>query len=205
MCCVGHPCALSPVPGVGPGWGACANLRENALELLRLVVFEQLYPTARRKLGQLHFWVLSQHIGVAHLTAPLMGWEGKKMAPGALRESRAWPRCWGLLRVTSPHQAPHSAVLCSRPGDSGLPSICSDCAARDGNVRKNFVFSASKDAGGRVQPAWAAAMSGTYREPRAFGTSVCVVPGVTPCLCSYTTFHLQNWYLLAASSSYRAI
>lgn len=78
-CCVGHPCggvchrfgrrqrpgcALSPVPGAGPGWGAGADLRENAVELLRLVVFEQLCPSARRKLGQLRFWVLSQHIGV---------------------------------------------------------------------------------------------------------------------------------------------
>ena len=46
---------------------------KNSLALLRLAVFEQLCASARRKLGQLHFWVLSQRIGVelACLPTPL--------------------------------------------------------------------------------------------------------------------------------------
>lgn len=36
---------------------------ELLLALTRLVVFEQLCGSIRRKLGQLHCWVLSQHIG----------------------------------------------------------------------------------------------------------------------------------------------
>lgn len=53
---------LSPRVGTRPQapclWGKIS------LALLRHVVFKQLCTSARRKLGQLHFWVLSQRIGV---------------------------------------------------------------------------------------------------------------------------------------------
>lgn len=65
------PCGrmASPWQGVLSPWvGACPQAPclwgKISSALLRCVVFKQLCASARRKLGQLHFWVLSQRIGV---------------------------------------------------------------------------------------------------------------------------------------------
>lgn len=136
--------------------------------LLRLVVFEQLCASARRKVGQLHFWVLSQHIGVelTCLLAPLLAGKAGK-----------------LLLVPFGDGEGESSL------DPGLPTPGLACCLAGCHV---WLLAA------QVMPACAqpagegnaeihvycqqVATLGTHRETRAFGAYVCSVPWIRQCL-----------------------
>jgi len=128
-------------PGLSPSpW---FEGEENPLVLLRLVVLEQLCASARRKLGQLQFWVLSQRVGVelARLLLPLLAGDAGKLF---LVPFWGWQRGAQLgLWVAYPGAGlSASRLFClapCKPGNASVPLVCSRR-----KCRKKFMFTVSR-------------------------------------------------------------
>lgn len=132
-------CAVTMAGGrAGPSLSLSPGLRGKKINwhCLRLVVFEQLCASARRKLGQLHFWVLSQRIGVelARLLAPLLAGKAGKLLLVPFGDGEGEPSLGSGL--------PTLALACCPAGRcvwllaNQVTPACSR-SARDGNAGRN--------------------------------------------------------------------
>lgn len=126
-------------------------------------MFEQLCASARRKLGQLHFWVLSQRIGVelARLPAPLLAGKAGKLLLVPFGDREGEPSLGSGL--PTPALACRPAGCCVWLLANQVTPACPR-SARGRNAEEIHVYCQQ------------IASLGTYGEPRAFGARVCTVP-----------------------------